>query len=117
MAKLTDPDDLDHLHTVLLRCADMLDNPGGDGVRQKLVTEIMNTAVHWEGRVGDTFRHHIGSQHRQRHLRVAADRLRDAARAAKRAADEARARSTVTLDHGTSVVPPVTPRPQGGSTP
>lgn len=91
MEKLTPPEELEALRDLLRRQADLLDDEqGGDGVRQLLRRDVAETEDQWRGRVADCFRRHTGPEHRQHHLHVAAYRLREAARAADEAAQEAR---------------------------
>ncbi|MGH3739022.1 MAG: hypothetical protein ACRDT6_26005, partial [Micromonosporaceae bacterium] len=84
-------DELERLARLLRRQADLLDDEYGDtGVRQRLRRDSDATEEHWRSRVADAFRRHTDATHRQHHLYVAAYRLRLAADAADRAAEEAR---------------------------
>jgi len=85
MAGQTSPDELDRLAGVLDQEAAHLDR-----VRDELRRSVEATHGRWEGRIADRFRGHTGPEHRQRHLAVARDRLRTAARLARLAADEQR---------------------------
>lgn len=83
MQRLTSPEQLEQLAGLLDREAGQLDY-----VLTRLRGQVAATHGSWEGRVADSFRSHTGPQHRQHHLRVARDRLREAARLARLAATE-----------------------------
>lgn len=85
MQKLTSPEQLEQLAGLLDREAGQLDH-----VLARLRGQVAATHGSWEGRVADSFRSHTGHQHRQHHLRLARDRLREAARLARLAATENR---------------------------
>ncbi|MGH3980112.1 MAG: WXG100 family type VII secretion target [Pseudonocardiaceae bacterium] len=85
MQRLTSPERLAELAGLLDREAGRLDN-----VLTQLRTRVAATHGSWEGRVADSFRRHTGHQHRQHHLRHARDRLQEAARLARLAAEENR---------------------------
>ncbi|MGH3915218.1 MAG: WXG100 family type VII secretion target [Pseudonocardiaceae bacterium] len=85
MQRLTSPEQLDQLAGLLDREAGQLDH-----VLARLRGQVAATHGCWEGRVADSFRSHTGHEHRQHHLRLARDRLREAARLARLAADENR---------------------------
>ncbi len=61
-----------------------------DGVRVALRRAVEATRGSWEGLVADRFRGHDGAAHRQHHLAVAGDRLRQAARLSRLVAAEHR---------------------------
>jgi uncharacterized protein YukE len=86
MQRLTSPEQLEQLAQLLGREAGELDH-----VLTRLRGQVAATHGCWEGRVADSFRSHAGPRHRQHHLRVARDRLREAARLARLAAAENRA--------------------------
>lgn len=60
-----------------------------DAVRDELHQMVRASRGEWEGTVADRFRGHAGAEHRQRHLEVARDRLRHAARLVMEAASDA----------------------------
>ena len=59
-----------------------------DAVRDELHQMVRASRGEWEGTVADRFRGHAGAEHRQRHLEVARDRLRHAARLVMEAASD-----------------------------
>lgn len=59
-----------------------------DAVRDELHQMVRASRGEWEGTVADRFRGHAGAEHRQRHLEVARDRLRHAARLMMEAAQD-----------------------------
>src|SRR4051794_7202083 len=93
---LTPPQELDDLATALNRQAGELER-----VRDELRHTVQDSRGAWEGIVADRFRAHLDGEHRQRHLALAADRLRDTARLARLAADEQRDRLAAAPTGGT----------------
>jgi uncharacterized protein YukE len=79
---VTPPEELDDLARALERQAAELDQ-----VQDEIRWAVQQTRGFWEGLVADRFRSHLDSEHRQRHLTEASDRLRHAAHLARRAAD------------------------------
>lgn len=93
---LTPPGELDDLATALDRRAGELER-----VREEIRHAVLDSRGAWEGLVADRFRAHLDGEHRQRHLALAVDRLRDAARLARLAADEQRDRLAAAQTGGT----------------
>ena len=100
MAAKTSPQELMQLAYVLNREAARL-----DAVRDELHQMVRATRGEWEGTVADRFRGHTGAEHRQRHLEVARDRLRHAARLVMDAANDAPPSGASGNSHGGAQAP------------
>jgi uncharacterized protein YukE len=62
-------------------------------VRAELRRETAQSQEYWEGNAADTFRSHVGEQHRVHHLTAARSRLLEAAALAAAAAEEIASRA------------------------
>ena len=94
-----------HLAYVLNREAARL-----DAVRDELHQLVRSSRGEWEGTVADRFRGHAGAEHRQRHLEVARDRLRRAARLVMEAANDAPGAGGGNSTGGTQAPKPKAPK-------
>ncbi|HXH59280.1 hypothetical protein [Iamia sp.] len=83
MARTTSPERLEELAGRLDREAARLRT-----VRLALRRDVQETEAYWEGLVADRFRGHTGTEHRQRHIDLAHDRVAAVARMLRAAARE-----------------------------
>lgn len=100
MARLTSEQRLRELYRALVQAAAQLED-----VRVEVRRQVDGSREYWEGNAAETFRNHLGREHRIHHLTVARRRLLEAAALALVAADEAGLRAAAGT--GGTPYPPV----------